>query len=553
MFVFECFYLLVLASMFMFGLECLSLWGSRSWRSEFQPTSWREFIAAVCGASAFLYFMYNSPDHPHAGVAVFLTLMFPLFVLGGSSRKNWRLLIALGVMLIFSAFRILCTGCSDGILTVCCALFLVFILAAVCSETPVKHEIFPRFFFSSLWHAIPRALRNFQFVFHLPQFNLFSRVGCAAVLVPMFLVLVFGTIFAFANPAILEWLRSICDWLDYIILHLDKFIEWLLKQDIWCQLFVFLLAFCGLCGFLAPRVWSQVQPRTPYPGLNLRTEESPVTPAHIAMYWNSLFALIILFAVELTYEFSSFLTWEPPAGFDYGTYCHEGAFWLTMALGLATLVLAGIFRQKVCAHEKVNSLKRLAFLWIVENVLLAVTIYIRLGIYVQQTGLTRLRVVGFFGTTAVAVGIVWMALKLKKDRPAGWLISRYAWTVAVLIWLYSVFPVDFLVWKYNVAEFQAGNKSVLVHVADQRISAEGLIPLFDLLQTEDPVVQKGAAFVIWNRRPRGEYVDWRSIFLAEERLRMMFKDPKTQKLLEEARHNPYAADELKIYGERYYR
>ncbi|MGN1273535.1 MAG: DUF4153 domain-containing protein [Thermoguttaceae bacterium] len=228
-------------------------------------------------------------------------------------------------------------------------------------------------------------------------------------------------------------------------------------------------------------------------------------------------------------------------------------FWLTMALGLATLVLAGIFRQKVCAHEKVNSLKRLAFLWIVENVLLAVTIYIRLGIYVQQTGLTRLRVVGFFGTTAVAVGIVWMALKLKKDRPAGWLISRYAWTVAVLIWLYSVFPVDFLVWKYNVAEFQAGNKAVLVHVADQRISAEGLIPLFDLLQTEDPVVQKGAAFVIWNRRPRGEYVDWRSSFLAEERLRMMFKDPKTQKLLEEARHNPYAADELKIYGERYYR
>ena len=43
-----------------------------------------------------------------------------------------------------------------------------------------------------------------------------------------------------------------------------------------------------------------------------------MTPAHIAMYWNSLFALIILFAVELTYEFSSLVTWKIPAGVPEG-------------------------------------------------------------------------------------------------------------------------------------------------------------------------------------------------------------------------------------------
>ena len=546
----------IIAFLCLFIASCVWLVGTRSWKAEFQPVSWREFLAAICGAAAFIYFVYNCRimyRTVHAGSAVFLALMIPVFVLGGSSRKNWKLQLALSLMLAFSAFRILCIGCADGNVTELCALLLVFVLAAVCCETPMKREVLSRYFFTSVWRAVPRGLRNFQFVLHLPQFNLFTRVGCAAVLVPAFLVLVFGTIFALANPAILEWFRAIFNWLDHILKHFDEFIRWLLDQHIWRQVFVFLVAFCGLCGLLAPRIWTPAPSRSQFSELELQPEESPVTPAHIAMFWNSLFALIILFAVELTYEFSSLLTWKPPVGFDYGTYCHEGAFWLTMALGLATLVLAGIFRQKVCKHEKINSLKRLAFIWIVENALLALTIYIRLGIYVQRSGLTCLRVVGFFGTTAVAVGIVWMALKLQKDRPAGWLLSRYTWTVAAIIWIYSVMPVDFIVWKYNVAAFQAGNKAVLVHVADQPISAEGLIPLFDLLQTEDPIVRNGVAAEITMHQPKKNSGDWRNHFLLEARLRQLYEAPNNQKVLEEFRGNGSASGEMRKYGERHYR
>ncbi|MBR0191729.1 MAG: DUF4173 domain-containing protein [Thermoguttaceae bacterium] len=546
----------IIAFLCLFTAACVWLVGTRSWKAEFQPVSWREFLAALCGAAAFIYFVYNcriTYRTVHAGSAVFLALMIPVFVLGGSSRKNWKLLLALSLMLAFSAFRILCIGCVDGNVTELCALLLVFVLAAVCCETPMKREVLSRYFFSSVWRAVPRGLRNFQFVLHLPQFNLFSRVGCAAVLVPAFLVLVFGTIFALANPAILEWFRAIFTWLDHILKHFDEFIRWLLDQHIWRQVFVFLVAFCGLCGLLAPRIWTPAPSCSQFPELELKPESAPVTPAHIAMYWNSLFALIILFAVELTYEFSSLLTWKIPEGFDYGRYCHEGAFWLTMALGLATLVLAGIFRQKVCKHEKINSLKRLAFIWIAENALLAVTIYIRLGIYVHRSGLTCLRVVGFFGTTAVAVGIVWMALKLRKDRPAGWLLSRYTWTVAAIIWIYSVLPVDFIVWKYNVAALQAGNKAVLVHVTDQPISAEGLIPLFDLLQSEDAVVRNGVAAVIAMDEPKKNSGDWRNHFLLEARLRQLYEDPNNQKILEEFRGNESASGEMRQYGERHYR
>jgi len=542
------FFLLLLAAV-------LCLMGTRAWHSEFQPVSWREFAAAVGGGLAFLYFVYQEWSFwtpVHAGTAVFLLLLIPLFVLGGSSRKFWKLQLLLGFMLCVSALRLFQIGSVGSELTSICAFGLVFFLAAACGETPMTYGTLSRFFFSSLWRAAPRGLQNFQFVLHVPQFNLFSRMGCAAILAPAFLVLVFGAIFANANPAILEWFQALGRFIDQIFLNFGEFLDRFLKFRFVDQLFVFLCVFCGLCGFLAPRIWSEVPQKPQFAGLEIRPEEKPVTLAHIAIYWNSLFALVLLFAVELTYEFSTLLTWNPPAGFDFGTYCHEGAFWLTMALGLATLVLAAIFRPKVCRHERVNALKRLAFLWIVENALLAVMIYIRLATYVQQTGLTSLRVIGFFGTTAVTMGIVLMALKLQKDRPAGWLLAGYTWTVVVLVWLYATLPVDWLVWKYNVAAIQTGNKAPLVHLAEQAISDEGVIPLFTLLKSKDPIIRNGVAVVILKHPPKEPPHDWRLYSCVDHRLRKLYRKPENQKILN-ACQKENAMKSLKMYGERHYR
>lgn len=534
----------IIAFLCLFILACVLQIGARPWKADFQaPASWHEFIAAFVGALAFLFFVHNceiAHGASNAGSAVFLVLMIPVLLLGGSSRENWKILIMLSVMLIFSAFRILCIGCAGASITGICALLLVFVLAAACCETPMKREILSRYFFTSIWQALPRGMRNFQHALHLPQFNLFTRVGCAAVLVPVFLVMVFGSIFALANPAIVEWFKGIWEW----ILSFNEFIRWLAEQHFWRQLFVFLFAFCGLCGFLVPRVWTLDQ-SSQYSGSGSRQEEEPVTTGHIAMYWNSLFGLIIVFAMNLVYEFSTLLTGKIPAGFDYGWYFDVSA------LTIAPLVFAGIFRQKVCNHEKIKSLKRLAFVWIVENALLAVTIYIRLGIYVQNSGLTCMRVIGFLGTTALLVGIVWMVQKLRKDYSVDWLLSRYSWTIATFIWIYSVLPVDYIVWKYNVAMFQP--KDLLAQIADQRISQEGLLPLFPLLQ--DSTVGDGVADVIARQKPEflkdqatEKTPDWRNRYLLQGKLQTLFQ--KNQEILDKAEKKIEAGKKVKKPGKK---
>lgn len=528
----------IIAFLILFMAACVLLIGTRSWKAELQPAkSWREFLAAFAGALALLFFVHNcevAQGTANAGSAVFLALMIPVFLLGGSTRENRKIQIVLSLMLAFSAWRVLCIGCHGASVTGICALLLVFVLAAVCCGTPMNREVLSRYFFTSFWNALPRGLQNFQFALHLPQFNLFTRVGCAAVLVPVFLVLVFGAIFTFANPAIVEWFKSIWEWL----LSFNEILRWLAEQHIWRQLFVFIFAFCGLCGFLAPRVWTLVT--SSQSELVSQPDEESVTTAHFAMYWNSLIGLIIVFALDLAYEFSALMTGKIQAGFDYGWYFDVGA------LAIAPLVFGGIFSQKVCGHEKINLLKRLAFVWIAENVLLALTVYIRLGIYVHHCGLTSLRIIAFLGTTALVVGIVWMVLKLQKDQSSAWLLNRYAWTIAVFVWFYSVLPVDLIVWKYNLMVFQP--KDVVAQITDQNISQEGLFPLFPLLQSEDASVRDGVAAVI--SKQRAEFMknysdekprDWRNRFLLERKLQKLYQ--KNQAILDEAEKKEKARTE----------
>ena len=52
-------------------------------------------------------------------------------------------------------------------------------------------------------------------------------------------------------------------------------------------------------------------------------------------YRNTLLTVIGLFAVYLVFEFQSLWFREFPKGFHFSGYAHEGAAWLTFALGLA--------------------------------------------------------------------------------------------------------------------------------------------------------------------------------------------------------------------------
>ena len=89
-----------------------------------------------------------------------------------------------------------------------------------------------------------------------------------------------------------------------------------------------------------------------------------------------------------------------PAGMTFATYAHKGAYPL-----VATALLAGGFAliaQPFLPGRPV--LRGLLFLWTVQNILLVISSILRLDLYVETYGLTRLRFAAF----------VWMGLVVVK-------------------------------------------------------------------------------------------------------------------------------------------
>lgn len=218
--------------------------------------------------------------------------------------------------------------------------------------------------------------------------------------------------------------------------------------------------------------------------------ETAASPYYDA-YRNTLVVVIGLFAVYLVFEFQTLWFRTFPPGFHYSGYAHEGAAWLTVALGLATLLLSLIFRGTISSDPRLSQLKTLSWIWSLENLLLAVAVFNRLFIYIGFNGMTRMRVVGMLGVASVIGGFILVLRKIAGNREFTWLIRRQLWTVAMAIYFYAVLPVDGFVNRFNVNRILAGDPRPSVQISVHRTSDEGWLCLSPLIDCTDPLIRDG--------------------------------------------------------------
>jgi hypothetical protein len=185
-------------------------------------------------------------------------------------------------------------------------------------------------------------------------------------------------------------------------------------------------------------------------------------------------------------------------------YAHQGAAWLTFALALATGMLSLVFRGRVLNDPRLAQLTRLAWLWSALNLLLAVAVYHRLLIYVGFNGMTRMRMVGLFGISAVVAGFLVVLWKIAHNRDFLWLLRRHLWTLAIAIYLFALTPIDAIVHHYNVAQILSGHLAPSVQISVHPIDAQGLLQLPPLLECDDAIIREGVRAMLMERREQLE-------------------------------------------------
>jgi hypothetical protein len=432
-----------------------------------------------------------------AGLAMLFAGIPATLFLTASARGVSRRFAAIAALLALVAGRCLWQS-GAGVTTLGVAMLLPFAIALRTSRS-----FLPELAASALhsaWGAV-RQLGGFGAALtrFLPRGRI-SRASWAAVYIPAGLVVVFGAIFAAANPVIQAWLGRAVGLLDGLAggPSPQRFMFW------------------GVCaiaaaGLLRPviRTIAGLDARLGVAHVSAPTDLAPEA-SRIALARNVMLALNVLFlgynALDAVYLWGG----HAPSGVTHTEYAHAGTAWLTVAFVLSTIVLGALFRGPI-EHDARGKLARgLAYAWAGQNFLLAAGTFRRITMYIAYSGLTELRILGIFGTSLATLGLAIVVCKLVRRRTMLWVMRRQLDALAIAVAVFAVAPTDHLAMHYNVARIAADQYRPLLHLYEQPLRPETVPALLPLLDHPDPVVREGVAVLIAAQRDRLQAADARA-------------------------------------------
>lgn len=448
---------------------------------------WLVLIISLAVADATLY-----RGEGYGGIGLFAGIIPALWsLLYCKPRYQIRTLLVLGMILLVGVRLLMCGFWLQPIVG---GWLLVVYAMLLTGRTPHVLESFqyatqaPVAGFTLFQHRSFRANR------HRP--HALGLAGMLSVILPVLAVVVFGFLFILANP---DLMKLFGDKFEYVLRSIR---EWFVEygpQPLEIAFLVFMLLLTA--GLLRPvnRKLDMLELEDEDEDIEDDFHAAEVQSVLYPAYRNTLLAVVALFAVYNVFEFQTLWFRSFPKGFYYSGYAHEGAFWLTVALALSTLTLSVIFRRELLRDERIVRLKRLAWIWSAENFLLALAVYHRLSIYVGFNGMTRMRVVGFFGISAVMCGFALVVWKIAKQYHFLWLVRRQMWVLALFVYLYAVVPVDQCVMTYNVNRILTGDPAPSVQISEHPIDDEGIDVLFPLLEADNEIIREGVRALLLQR------------------------------------------------------
>jgi len=138
-----------------------------------------------------------------------------------------------------------------------------------------------------------------------------------------------------------------------------------------------------------------------------------------------------------------------PDGVTYAKYAHRGAYPLLFAA-----LLAGGFALLAQPFIEDRPLLRILLLvWVGQTAVLMASAMLRLDLYIDAYGLTRLRFFAFIGMALIGGGLVLMMWQILRAFRQSWLMIRLAELSLITVYVCSLINVDGFVVRHNVNHY----------------------------------------------------------------------------------------------------
>lgn len=512
------------------------------WLAGAKLREWVALVAMVVAADLLIF-----RGQGYLGLAAFLGIALVLLVFGARFRHFRVSLVLQAVLILLLGFRLAWQGSP---LQVACGFALVTAFATSLSGLP-PHLV------TVFLTAAQCSLAGAQFISGYllgirgtrPAIDGMSLLKAT---LPIIVVVAFATIFIMANPdavtAVYKQIVQAFDQLSRFVLQLDLSVPEVM--------------------FWAMTIWITVGLFRPLSMLKyLRLEfidigsAKPAESPYYTAFRNTLWAVIVLFAAYLAVEFSTLWFREFPKDFYYAGYAHQGAAWLTVALALATAVLSAVFSRATQLDPRAKSLKRLAYVWSFENLLLSIAVYNRLFIYVGYNGMTYWRIVGIFGISLVVAGFALVVWKIVVDKSFLWLVHRQLWALSFVVYLFAITPVDSIAVNYNVRRILRGDVAACMQIGVQALDTESKTSLIPLLGCQDQKIRDGVTAILADEMQRlnlrlkaNKELGWTSLQGADLAVAQTLdrRHPELEPFLKDEAAKRFAIDRFYEYAYQWY-
>lgn len=132
------------------------------------------------------------------------------------------------------------------------------------------------------------------------------------------------------------------------------------------------------------------------------------------------------------------------------SFVHEGVGWLIFSLLVSMGIILYFFRGNLNFYPNSKSLKNLAFAWIIQNLILAISVLFKTAYYVQYHGIATKRIGVFIFVLIVFFGLFSLYLKLKNQNNFAFILKWNSLMAFSIISIASVFPWDRITANFNL-------------------------------------------------------------------------------------------------------
>jgi len=272
------------------------------------------------------------------------------------------------------------------------------------------------------------------------------------ILIPLLILIVFFVIFVNANPVFNLMMSKILDqFADFFINLFENF------SFYWIYFMV--LGFVIISGIYYKGGFSSLTSFDENGVENLKRTKlfvkknfNPIglkdefkTGIYVFILVNILLAIVNYIDINWIW-----LNFKLPKGMNYSQLVHEGTYLLILSILLSMAIILYFFRKNQNFYPQNRILKISAFVWIIQNIILVISVAIRNYRYINEYGLAYKRIGVIFFLILTLIGLITLIFKIQKIKTSYFLLKTNSWATYFVIILLAVFNWDLIIADYNL-------------------------------------------------------------------------------------------------------